>query len=274
MINKINIALSTAVTIIVLLVSCGEKHSRKPGRVYAPDMAYSRAYEFYSDNPNTANGLTAQAPVSGTVARGALLPDHIGEYDTVLAKANKYGASFTETEIEEGGRLYNINCGVCHGTALDGNGPLYNGGNGKYPAAPANFKDPKYLNMPVGTMYHAIMYGKNLMGSYASQLDGKQRWMVLAYIKKMQAENGGAPLANSFTVGATPVDTKTASSSADTTAAAHSHNATGGNHTDAKQEATTVIVNDAATKAVEAVKTVAKEVKKAATEMKQEGNKH
>jgi hypothetical protein len=36
------------------------------------------------------------------------------------------------------------------------------------------------------------------MGSYASQLDIKQRWQVIAYIKKTQAGNGGDP----FTMGA------------------------------------------------------------------------
>jgi hypothetical protein len=228
MIKKLNIALCTAATAVVLLVSCGSDH-RKPGRVYAPDMAYSRAYEFYSYNPNTSDSLTAQAPVSGTVARGSMLPDHIGEFDTILAKSNKYNGTFSAEQIEEGGRLYNINCGVCHGTALDGNGPLYNGGNGKYPAAPANFKDPKYLNMSVGTMHHAIMFGKNLMGSYASQLDAKQRWMVLAYIKKIQAENGGAPLANSFVLGETTTTTSSKTTEAPKeskeTSASHNKNA-------------------------------------------------
>jgi hypothetical protein len=52
--------------------------------------------------------------------------------------------------------------------------------------------------MPVGQMYAAVKFGKNMMGSYSSQLDVKQRWMVIAYIKKMQAENGGDP----FTLGA------------------------------------------------------------------------
>ncbi len=198
--KKLNLAIFSTALFLVGVSSCSE-YSKKPGTVYMPDMAYSRAYEFYSDNPNMPNGMTAQKPVTGTIARGAILPDHIGEFDTVQAKAHKYDGSLTMAEVEEGGRIYNIHCGVCHGNNLDGNGPLYNGGNGKYPAAPANFKDAKYVNMPVGTMYHAIMYGKNLMGAYASQLDGKQRWQVLAYIKKVQAENGGAPLASYFTVG-------------------------------------------------------------------------
>jgi hypothetical protein len=51
--------------------------------------------------------------------------------------------------------------------------------------------------MPIGTMYAAVKYGKNAMGSYASQLDIKQRWQVLAYVKKVQAENGG----EAFTLG-------------------------------------------------------------------------
>lgn len=104
---------------------------------------------------------------------------------------------FNEAELLEGQRLYDIYCGVCHGQKLDGNGPLYNGGNGKFIAAPANFKDAKYLTMPVGQMYAAVKYGKNMMGSYASQLDVRQRWQVIAYIKKVQAENGGA----AFTMG-------------------------------------------------------------------------
>jgi hypothetical protein len=194
--NKFKIIIMALVAATVFITSCGSE----TGRAYMPDMAYSRAYEYYSDNANYANGITAQAPVAGTVARGGLLPDHITEFDTIAAKNNKCSFDLTLDQIAEGGRLYQINCGICHGNNLDGNGPLYNGGNGKYPAAPANFKDAKYLAMPVGTMYHAIMYGKNLMGSYASQLDAKQRWMVLAYIKKMQSENGGAALAASFNV--------------------------------------------------------------------------
>jgi hypothetical protein len=37
-----------------------------------------------------------------------------------------------------------------------------------------------------------VTYGKNLMGSYASQLQPKQRWMVIAYIKSKQAKPAAA----------------------------------------------------------------------------------
>lgn len=176
----------------------GDKH-RNPGKIYAPDMTYSRAFDAYTYNPNFEDSLSSREPVSGTIARGHELPDHLKEGDTVAYKSFTTSVKFSDDQLNEAKRLYNIYCGICHGTNLDGQGPLY--ASGKFAAMPANFKDAKYLNMPVGQMYAAIKYGKNAMGSYSSQLDVKQRWMVIAYIKKVQAENGGAK----FTMGDTPV---------------------------------------------------------------------
>jgi uncharacterized protein YgiM (DUF1202 family) len=45
----------------------------------------------------------------------------------------------------------------------------------------------QYMNMPEGQMFYSIEYGKNMMGSYASQLNRKQRWMIVQYIKAKQA---------------------------------------------------------------------------------------
>lgn len=193
------------------LAACNTGATRRnPGKTYAPDMTYSRAYDAYTQNPNFANGQTSRLPVAGTVAQGHELPDHLVEGDTNAYKTFTTNLRFTDAQVTEGGRLYNIYCGICHGANLDGQGPLFT--SGKFVAMPANLKDAKYLGMPVGTMYAAIKYGKNMMGSYASQLDIKQRWMVIAYIKKIQSQNGGA----AFTLGAEG----TATTAADTTVAA------------------------------------------------------
>jgi len=170
---------------------------RNPGKTYAPDMVYSQAYDAYTANPVTANGLTSQAPVPGTIARGQAIPLHLEESDTAAFKALSFPYDFSAADIEEGGRLYNIYCGICHGAALDGNGPLYS--SGKFAAMPANLVSggEYYTFMAPGKIYHAIMYGKNMMGSYSSQLNEKERWQVIAYIKQFQSQNGGAP----FTMG-------------------------------------------------------------------------
>ncbi|MDQ3278299.1 MAG: cytochrome c, partial [Bacteroidota bacterium] len=84
---------------------------------------------------------------------------------------------------------YLVNCGICHGTALDGNGPLYKGGEGPYPAKPQVLNDANAAAWTDGHYYHVITFGKGAMGSYASQLNPDQRWMVINYIRSRQ---GGA----------------------------------------------------------------------------------
>lgn len=188
--KKLNIILFIGV-IAVSLVACNSGNMRRnPGKAYAMDMTYSRAYDAYTENPNFSDSMSSRLPVSGTVSRGHSLPDHMVEGDTNFYKTFNTTAKFSEDELQEGGRLFNIYCGICHGNALDGNGPLYADGNGKFAAAPANFMLDKYLHMPVGQMYAAIKFGKGMMGSYASQVDIKQRWMIIAYIKQKQSAKG------------------------------------------------------------------------------------
>jgi len=106
-------------------------------------------------------------------------------------------------EMKEAERLYQVNCAICHGTKLDGNGPLWNNGNGPYPAAPRNLLEPAIKALSDGTYFHVITYGKNLMGSYASQLSPVQRWMVIDYMRTKQgmasdtaANKPGTPVAD------------------------------------------------------------------------------
>lgn len=197
--NKIKSILIGSLVITIGLVSCDSGNMRRtPGHIYAPDMTYSRAYDAYTSNPNFSDSMTSRLPVAGSIARGHQLPDHLKEGDTTAYKTFTTSAKFSDADLDEGRRFFNIYCGICHGTNLDGQGPLF--ASGKFASMPANFKDAKYLHMSVGQMYAAVKYGKNMMGSYAAQLDAKQRWMVIAYIKQFQSKNGG----DAFTMGETP----------------------------------------------------------------------
>jgi len=177
-----NILIAAALISGAFLSAC--KDNRKPGKIYMPDMYESRAYEFYDAR------LAGMKPVEGTVKRGELLPYRLKEADTALANGVKNPLTLTKMDLAEGQRLYDIYCGICHGTKLDGNGPLYKGGDGPYPAAPANLVSGAKANYSEGRLFHVMTYGYNMMGSYASQLDREQRWKVAAYIKSMQP--GGA----------------------------------------------------------------------------------
>ena len=193
--NKFIIASLSA---LVAFTACSDV-KRTPGKIYMPDMAYSRAYESYADHSNLAEkGINYNSrPVEGTISREEEMPFHIPmdnpgdttNYNASKAVPNPYD-SLSKADMEEAERLYLINCGICHGDKLNGNGPLYKDGNGPYAAKPAALVgDAKYEAMPAGQMFYSVAYGKNLMGSYASQLSRKQRWQVIAYIKAKQQAN-------------------------------------------------------------------------------------
>ncbi len=204
------------VTVVLAAASCNNGPRREPGKIYMPDMAYSRAVETYADHSNlTEAGIYYDAtPVAGTVKRGDVayfpLSKDAGA-DTANYVASKQVVNplppLNEKDMAEAKRLYNINCGICHGEKLDGNGPIYKGGDGPYPAKPATLVgDAKYENMPAGQMMYSITYGKNLMGSYASQLSTKQRWMIIHYVKSMQP-GGVKPVAAADTTAKPAADT-------------------------------------------------------------------
>lgn len=197
------------IAVLVLAIvawSCSDTR-REPGRVYMPDMAYSRAVESYTSLDTLhAQGINYYArPVAGTVKRGELFPfslekDKAGDTTNYVASkkiANPL-TTLTPEQAIESERLYLVNCGICHGAKLDGKGVLHkrtDGTDGPYIAAPAALiGNPLYENMPAGQMFYSVAYGKNQMGSYASQMSSTQRWMVIHYIKQKQAEakGGGA----------------------------------------------------------------------------------
>lgn len=185
--KKIRIILSLMIMIglVTLMDSCGSK--REPGRTYMPDMAYSRAYEAYaSNNLATENINYIPYPVEGTIRRGDLFPYPLANDSNgykMSAEIKDPLPPLDSIQMKEAGRLFNINCAICHGPKMDAQGPLATGG--KIPAV-ANLTQAIYANMPVGTMFHSVTYGKGNMGSYASQLTRKQRWMVIQYVKAHQ----------------------------------------------------------------------------------------
>src|SRR5262245_4968926 len=123
---------------LAILVSCSRVR-RTPGRSYMPDMYYSRAYETYGSTEKLKNEYPGihynSMPVTGTIARGDLAwvypfkNDSAGYAQSASVK-NPLTADSVKIDMVEAERLYLVYCGICHGTKLDGNGPLYKGGEG------------------------------------------------------------------------------------------------------------------------------------------------
>ncbi len=95
----------------------------------------------------------------------------------------------TEAGLGRAKELFTIYCAICHGDKGDGAGGIYE--SGIYPAAPANLLNDEFVAASNGRFYHALMYGKNMMGGFTDKLSYEERWQVTHYIRSLQAKEKG-----------------------------------------------------------------------------------
>jgi mono/diheme cytochrome c family protein len=179
-----------AVGFMFLLSSCNDD-PKHPGYEYMPDMYRSPSYETYSPNPVFADSMTAQHPVMGTIARGKAFPYPYANTPEGYEQAGrelKNPLEKSDINMAEGVRLYGHYCVHCHGEKGMGDGTIPAGG--KFPPPPP-YSGP-LKDLPEGKMYHTVTYGKNLMGSHASQLDPQQRWKIIMYVQTLQKIGGAS----------------------------------------------------------------------------------
>lgn len=185
-----------AVLSTLMLASC-VRNSKYPGREFIPDMAHSKAYEGYFENPGEfilKEGMNAQLPPKGSIAQSFEVypfPNTNEGYESAGAEFfNEF--NFTAEELAgEGKMLFERFCAICHGTVGDGKGHLTTlklamDGEG-FPQPPSYFRDDIMI-LPEGKRYHSVMFGKGMMGSYATQINHRERWLVLSYIESLQKE--------------------------------------------------------------------------------------
>lgn len=163
-------------------ISCNNK--RTPQLEYMPDMYVSVPYD--------ANGVEGvnnkpvnSEPVAGTIPRGGHPAYDIADTPEGYEKAKAEVVNpieATEENLANGKAMYEIYCAACHGKKGDGNGILSQ--REKFEGIP-NYAD---RDINAGSIYHVIMYGKNLMGSHSSQLTYKERWQIVHYVEQLRAD--------------------------------------------------------------------------------------
>ena len=163
-----------------MLTSCFDPS--KPNFQYFPDMYESLAYETYAESDGFSNGIEAQTPVEGTIPRGWVPYEYSDTNEGYeLAKTELLSPlEINEKNLSEGKELYNIYCAVCHGSKGDGQGILMT--REKFLGIPS-YAD---RDISEGSIYHVLMYGKNLMGSHASQVNAEERWQISQYVMSLR----------------------------------------------------------------------------------------
>ena len=190
----------------VLLASCGgEKDS--PGIEYMPDMYRSpsvEAYVDYGQDPYYFDDETVLAERNTQSARLAPEGTIAWSADTAKAMYNvpypyantvedyeragvelKSPIPMTKETVESGKVIYTKFCEHCHGATGQGDGKVVTEGN--YPQPPA-YNGSQLGTLSEGKMFHSLAYGKNVgMGSHSGQLTKEERWLVVQYVKYLQA---------------------------------------------------------------------------------------
>ncbi len=170
--------------VIVLMVMQACFDPSKPNYQYFPNMYEPVGYETYADSDAFANGIEAQLPVAGSVARGWEpydYPDTNEGYEAAKADL-KSPVEATAENSAVGKELYGIYCAVCHGNKGDGQGILMT--REKFLGVPS-YAD---RDITSGSIYHVLMYGKNAMGSHAGQVNAEERWQIAQHVMELRSK--------------------------------------------------------------------------------------
>ena len=173
--------------LLIIILSIGIYSCADPSRPnyqYFPNMYESVGYKTYADSDAFNNGIEAQKPVEGTVARGWEPYDYKDSNEGYeAAKANLVSPlEITNENRSNGKELYGIYCAVCHGSKGDGQGILMT--REKFLGVPS-YAD---RDITPGSIYHVLMYGKNAMGSHAGQVNAKERWQIAQHVMDLRSK--------------------------------------------------------------------------------------
>lgn len=133
-----------------------------------------------------ATGLMEPQP--GTVAVGET------PYPYAQADADRAGAELvnplqpTSDVIAHGKFVYENVCITCHGPKGAGDGTV----TALFPKPPS-LMTQKVRDWPDGQLFHRPMRGQNSMPSHARQVDQRDAWSVIHYIREMQKVEPVAP---------------------------------------------------------------------------------
>lgn len=131
-----------------------------------------------------ADGRSERQPVEGTLARGTLNEDtafYEGK-DAAGKDIEEFPIAINKTVIERGQQRFDVYCSPCHGRIGNGLGMIVRRGFKQ----PPSYHIDRLREAPVGHMYDVITNGYGAMLNYAAQVQPRDRWAIVAYIRTLQ----------------------------------------------------------------------------------------
>jgi len=148
------------------------------------DMQDQPKYKPQRPSDFFADGRSGRPEVEGTIARGSL------DEDTALyagkdEKGNDVEAfpiPVDKALILRGQQRFEIYCAPCHGRIGNGLGMIVRRGFKQ----PPSYHIDRLRNAPVGHYFDVITNGYGAMLNYAAQVQVRDRWAIIAYIRALQ----------------------------------------------------------------------------------------
>lgn len=194
---------------LVLIFRARGTTSAKPRVHFFMDMDKQAKFGTQSAHPWFLDGRAMRQPVEGTIARGRLQHDEhfFHGYTTdrqsgaiQFVSVQPPQLTVDKAFVGRGHGRYQIYCAVCHGNSGDGNGLVNQRAielkEAKWVPA-TNLMTQEIRDRVDGQIFQAIRDGVRNMPSYKSQIDPRDRWAIVAYLRHLQASSPVAPPANS-----------------------------------------------------------------------------
>ena len=153
-----------------------------------PNMDIQPKYRPQAASDFFYDGATMRMPIEGTVARGELHEDTA--FFTGFDDAGNLVAT-SPFEVDEalvlrGKERYDIYCTPCHNQRGTGKGVLWE----RAQIESADLREQRLRDIPDGQMFDVITNGLGLMSGYKYPIPPRDRWAIVAYVRRLQSEAG------------------------------------------------------------------------------------
>jgi predicted component of type VI protein secretion system len=172
----------------LFLVGCGTRYSTKPPVEFWSDMARQPKVKAQKPNDFFANNIGSRRPVPGTIAVGYLKDDDsffTGQRDGYYINNP---LPLNKDLLIRGQERYDIYCAPCHDRTGSGRGIVSIRSQGWIANS---LLDERIQEYPDGHLFHVISNGVRSMPGYRWQIEEKDRWAIVAYMRVLQRASIG-----------------------------------------------------------------------------------
>lgn len=178
------------------------RHSGLSGRETSRvQVVYDMDNQVYA-KPQTKNaffadGQSMRGHPEGTVARSRLQESN--ELYRGVVRDSTWVEDFplevTAELMQRGQERFDIYCAPCHGASGNGQGMVHVRATALAEGTwtpPTDLASQTVVERPVGHLYHTITHGIRTMPAYGPQIEPKDRWAIVAYVRALQLSRGAS----------------------------------------------------------------------------------